>query len=73
MQIKTVVAAVGLAPVALPLAVLASQPRLPVRPSLDTAKVLSLLVLDPYAETDMKVRLPQGYATLDVDGDPFGG
>ena len=73
MQIKTIVAAIGIAAVALPLAVLASQPRVPQRPSLDTAKVLSLLVLDPYEETDMKVRLPQGFATLDVDADPFGG
>jgi hypothetical protein len=72
MQIKSIVIAAALA-VALPIAVLASQPPAPVRASLDTARVLSLLVLDPYESTEMRVELPKGYATLDVDADPFGG
>lgn len=71
MQIKAIIAAATLFAIALPIAVLASQPRLPAKPSLDTAKVLSLLILDPYAETRMKVELPEGFATLDVDADPF--
>lgn len=71
MQIKIIVAAATLIAIALPIAVLANQPRAAQKPSLDAAKVLSLLVLDPYEETGMKVELPQGYATLDVDADPF--
>ena len=73
MQIKAIVAIATLAALALPIAVFASQPRVPAKPSLDAAKVLSLLVLDPYEETNMKVELPRGFATLDVDADPFKG
>lgn len=73
MQIKIIIAAATLAAIALPIAVLANQPRVPTRPSLDTARVLSLLVLDPYEETGMQVQLPKGFATLDVDADPFKG
>ena len=73
MQVKIIVAVATLVAIALPIAVLASQPPVLKKPSLDAAKVLSLLVLDPYEETDMKVQLPEGFATLDVDGDPFKG
>jgi hypothetical protein len=74
MPIRTfIIAAATIFAIALPLAVLANQPRVPEKPSLDAARVLSLLVLDPYEATDMQVELPQGYATLDVDADPFKG
>jgi len=75
MQIKLIVAAAGLVALALPLAVLASQPQVGgarQAPSLAKAQVLSMLMLDP-RETAAKftVKLPEGYATLDVDADPF--
>ena len=77
MQTKVIVAAIGLAAVALPLAVLASQPpvqlsELQRAPSLSTAQVLSMLLLDPRETTEFSVKLPEGFATLDVDADPFG-
>lgn len=73
MQLKAIVAIATLAALALPIAVFANQPRLPAKPSLDATKILSLLVLDPYAASEMKLELPQGFATLDVDADPFKG
>lgn len=72
MQVKPIVAIVGLVAVALPLAVFAGQPAMRGTPSLQTAQVLSMLMLDPYETTQLSVKLPQGFATLDVDGDPFG-
>ena len=77
MQIKLVVAAAGLVALALPLAVFASQPAVKLgalkpAPSLSTAQVLSMLVLDPRESApDFRVELPKGFATLDVDADPF--
>lgn len=73
MSIRLIVAAATLAAIALPIAVLASNPQAPQKRSLDAARVLSLLLLDPYEETGMQVTLPQGHATLDVDADPFKG
>ncbi len=73
MPVKAIIIAATLAAIALPIAVLASQPRVPRTPSLEATKVLSLLVIDPYEASDMQVDLPQGYATLDVDADPFRG
>ena len=75
MQIKLIVAAAALAALALPLAVFASQPQLGTTkpaPSLAKAQMLSMLMLDP-RETgaEFTVKLPEGYATLDVDADPF--
>ena len=73
MQIKLVVAAVGLVALALPLAVFASQPEVKQTPSLAKAQVLSMLMLDPRdGGAEFSVTLPRGYATLDVDADPFG-
>ena len=73
MQIRAIVIVATLAAIALPIAVFANQPRGPVKPSLDGTKVLSMLVLDPYEATDLRVELPQGFATLDMDADPFKG
>lgn len=75
MQIKLIVAAAALAALALPLAVCASQPQVgaaKLAPSLAKAQMLSMLMLDP-RETgaEFTVKLPEGYATLDVDADPF--
>lgn len=75
MQIKLIVAAAGLVALALPLAVFASQPQVGATkpaPSLAKAQMLSMLMLDP-RETSaaLTVKLPEGYATLDVDADPF--
>jgi len=73
MQIRAIAAAAALVAVALPLAVLASQPPVKRMPSLETAQVLSMLVLDPYENTQLSVQLPKGFVTLDVDADPFAG
>ncbi|WP_055046797.1 hypothetical protein [Devosia sp. A16] len=75
MQIKLILAAAGLVALALPLAVFASQPQIGASkstPSLAKAQMLSMLMLDP-RETGatLTVKLPEGYATLDVDADPF--
>ena len=78
MQIKLMIAAAGLVALALPLAVFASQPdvklgALKPAPSLAKAQVLSMLMLDPRESApEFTVTLPEGYATLDVDADPFG-
>lgn len=77
MQIKLIVAAAGLVALALPLAVLASQPQVGgarQAPSLAKAQMLSMLMLDldpRETAAEFTVKLPEGYATLDVDADPF--
>lgn len=76
MQIKLMIAAAGLVALALPLAVFASQPDAKLgalKPALAKAQVLSMLMLDPRESApEFSVTLPEGYATLDVDADPFG-
>lgn len=37
----------------------------------DTSNALTLLMVDPWAETDLRIEPVSGYATLDVDADPF--
>lgn len=75
MQIKLIVAAAGLVALALPIAVFASQPQvaaLKPAPSLAKAQMLSMLMLDPReTAAEFTVKLPEGYATLDVEADPF--
>jgi hypothetical protein len=48
----------------------ASQPEVKLA-DLREAQVLDVLLMDPYAATEMTVALPEGFATLDVDADPF--
>ncbi len=43
--------------------------RLPV--VFDTSNALTLLMVDPWAGTNMRIQLVRGFATLDVDADPF--
>jgi len=43
--------------------------RLPV--VFDTSNALTLLMVDPWDGTNMRVQLVDGFATLDVDADPF--
>jgi len=38
----------------------------------DTSNALTLLMVDPWAETELRIEPVSGYATLDVDADPFG-
>ena len=75
MQIKLIIATAGLVALALPLAVLASQLQVgAAKPasSLAKAQMLSMLMLDPReTAAEFTVKLPEGYATLDVDADPF--
>jgi hypothetical protein len=75
MQIKLIIATAGLVALALPLAVFASQPQVGAvkpAPSLAKAQMLSMLMLDPReTAAEFTVKLPEGYATLDVDADPF--
>jgi hypothetical protein len=37
----------------------------------DTSNALRLLMVDPWAETELRIEPVTGYATLDVDADPF--
>jgi hypothetical protein len=37
----------------------------------DTSNALTLLMVDPWAETDLRIEPVKGFATLDVDSDPF--
>jgi len=37
----------------------------------DSSNALTLLLVDPWAETDLRIEPVRGYATLDVDADPF--
>jgi hypothetical protein len=37
----------------------------------DTSNAVTLLMVDPWAETELRIEQVQGYATLDVDADPF--
>ena len=37
----------------------------------DTSNALTLLTVDPWAGTDLRIVPVKGYATLDVDADPF--
>jgi hypothetical protein len=38
----------------------------------DTSNALTLLMVDPWAKADLHLEQVRGYATLDVDADPFG-
>jgi hypothetical protein len=37
----------------------------------DTSNAVTLLMVDPWAEADLRIEQVRGYATLDVDADPF--
>jgi len=37
----------------------------------DASNALTLLLVDPWAETELRLEPLRGYATLDVDADPF--
>jgi hypothetical protein len=37
----------------------------------DTSNAVTLLMVDPWAETELSIQQVTGYATLDVDADPF--
>jgi hypothetical protein len=37
----------------------------------DASNALTLLLLDPWTETELRHEPVHGYATLDVDADPF--
>ena len=74
MPIKFAAAVAGLVTIVLPIAVFANQPAVKLSelaPAFDNQQALALLLLDPYAETALSVTLPAGFATLDVDADPF--
>ncbi len=38
---------------------------------LDTSNALTLLMVDPWAATDLRIEPLKGYATLDINADPF--
>ena len=74
MHIKFAAAVAGLITIVLPIAVFANQPAVKLSelaPAFNTQHAPALLLLDPYAETALSVTLPAGFATLDVDADPF--
>ena len=37
----------------------------------DSSNAVTLLMVDPWAETDLRIEQVRGFATLDVDADPF--
>ena len=37
----------------------------------DTSNALRLLMVDPWAASELRIEPVSGYATLDVDADPF--
>jgi hypothetical protein len=37
----------------------------------DASNALTLLLVDPWAEAELRIAPVRGYATLDVDADPF--
>ncbi|RYH05491.1 MAG: hypothetical protein EON57_07720 [Alphaproteobacteria bacterium] len=37
----------------------------------DSSNAITLLMIDPWAQTDLRIEQVRGYATLDVDADPF--
>lgn len=37
----------------------------------NSSNAVTLLMVDPWAETELKIEQVMGYATLDVDADPF--
>jgi hypothetical protein len=37
----------------------------------DSSNAVTLLMIDPWAQTDLRIEQVTGYATLDVDADPF--
>ena len=39
---------------------------------IDSSNALTLLMIDPWAATDLRIEPVAGYATLDTDADPFG-
>jgi len=52
----------------------ANQPNVKVtdlQPMFDTSNAVTLLMVDPWAETDLTIEQVNGFATLDVDADPF--
>lgn len=58
------------------LAALASQPAVrlsDLKPAAmaDTSNALTLLLVDPWAESEFRIEPVRGYSTLDVDADPF--
>ncbi|MBK8084355.1 MAG: hypothetical protein IPK28_11420 [Devosia sp.] len=53
------------------LAASANQPAEVMLSDLAVGGALTVLLMDPYAATEWTLELPQGYATLDVDADPF--
>jgi hypothetical protein len=77
MRITHIAAAIGLAALVSSLAI-ASQPEVKLDDlgpgdGYGSDFPLHLLMLDPYAASEMQITLPTGYATLDVDADPFAG
>ena len=36
-----------------------------------SSNAVTLLMVDPWAQTDLRIEQVRGYATLDVDADPF--
>ena len=74
MTIKFAAIAGGLALVlALPFAVAASQPATPQQLDARSAAAFRALIVDPRAAGPLSLILPTGFATFDVDADPFAG
>lgn len=76
MALKRVVTVAVVAVLMTALGASANQPQVKVtdlKPAamFDTSNALTLLMVDPWAEADLRIEQLHGYATLDVDADPF--
>lgn len=76
MAFKRVLAVAAAAVLLTALAASANQPDVKVtdlvpQAMFDTSNALTLLMVDPWAATDLRIEPVTGYATLDVDADPF--
>lgn len=70
MGFKRIAAIAGTALVLTSLAASANQPAVKLA-DLRQAQVLEVLLMNPYLASELYLQLPGGFATLDVDADPF--
>jgi len=75
MALKRVVTAAVAAVLMTALGASANQPEVKVTDlapaAFDSSNAVTLLMVDPWAETELRIEQVRGYATLDVDADPF--
>ncbi|RYI02764.1 MAG: hypothetical protein EON48_16425 [Acetobacteraceae bacterium] len=76
MALKRILSVAAAAVLTTALAASANQPQVRVtdlQPSamFDSSNAVTLLLVDPWAEAELRIEQVKGFATLDVDADPF--